>query len=135
MVIIGSDVEALYPSLEGQRVAMIVYEAILRSKVKWQKIDYMEATRYIALNWTAEQCRSSKLRRVLPTRRGKTGVRPGLRGEGPMGKERGDQEQWRFPPVKLTEEEKREIVATVIMISTKFMFESHFYTFSGKLYR
>ena len=51
-----------------------------------------------------------------------------------MGKERGDQEQWRFPKVKLTEENKREIVATVVMIATKFMFQSHIYNFAGKLY-
>ena len=52
-----------------------------------------------------------------------------------MGKERGDQEQWRFPKVKLTEAEKTEIVATVVSIATKFMFQSHMYTFAGKLYR
>ena len=63
--------------------------------------------RYIALNWTADQCRRSRLRRVLPTRRGKTGVRPGLRGEGPMGMEAGDTEQWRFPNVKLSDDVKR----------------------------
>ena len=97
----------------------------MRSKVVWQNVDYLEACRYIALNWDAEKCRRSKLRSVLPTRRAKTGVRPGVRGEGPMGKERGDQEQWRFPKVKLSPEQKKEIVATVAMISTEFMFSSH----------
>ena len=52
-----------------------------------------------------------------------------------MGKERGDQEQRRFPRVRLSEEEKKEIIATVVMISTKFMFSSHLYTFAGKTFR
>ena len=131
----GSDVEALYPSLDADRVAKIIYEAILNSKVTWQNVDYLEACRYIALNWSAEECRKNKLRRVLPTRRGKTGVRPGVRGEGPMGLDTGDSEQWRFPRVKLTEEEKKEIVATVMKIATEFMFKSHIYTFAGKMYK
>ena len=52
-----------------------------------------------------------------------------------FGHANGDTEQWRFPSVKLTEEEKKEIVATVILIATKFMFSSHLYTFAGKTYR
>ena len=65
------------------------------------------------------------MRKVLPTRRAKKGVRPGLRGSGPMGFEAGDTEQWRFPRVKLSEEIKREIIATVIQIAVEFMFKSH----------
>ena len=79
----------------------------------------MEAVRYIALNWTEEQCRGSKLRRILPRRKGKRGTRPGIRGNGPRGPGRGDQEQWIFPPVKLGEEEKLELIATVIEIVTR----------------
>ena len=37
--------------------------------------------------------------------------------------------------MNLTEAEKTEIVATVVSIATKFMFQSHMYTFAGKLYR
>ena len=82
--------------LDVEKVAKIVYEAILRTTVCWENVDYMEAARYIALNWSAEECRKSKLRKVLPTRRGNTGVRPGVRGEESMGKESGDQEHWGF---------------------------------------
>ena len=44
MVIIGCDVEALYPSLDIDRVVKMVHEAIKRSTVKWQDIDFMEGT-------------------------------------------------------------------------------------------
>ena len=43
--------------------------------------------------------------------------------------------QWSFYSVKLTEMEKQEVMATVVMIAVKFMFQSHIYTFVGKLYR
>ena len=60
-----------------------VKEAVLKSGIKWQEIDYLEGARYVALNWSEQQCRSSGLRRILPWRRGTRGSRPGLRGAGP----------------------------------------------------
>ena len=52
-----------------------------------------------------------------------------------MGRERGDTEQWKFPGVKLSEEEKTEIVATVVSIATETLFKNHLYSFGGKFYR
>ena len=53
----------------------------------------MEGARYLALNWSEEQVRASSLRRVIPRRRSRNGTRPGMRGQGPRGRETGDQEQ------------------------------------------
>ena len=52
-----------------------------------------------------------------------------------MGAEPHDQEQWRFPDVVITEEERREVVATVVGIATKVLFSNHLYTFGNKVYR
>ena len=52
-----------------------------------------------------------------------------------MGSEPHDQEQWRFPEVTIKEEEKREVIATVVAIATKVLFSNHLYTFSNKVYR
>ena len=82
---------------------------IIKSEIVWTDIDYLEAARFVALNWSGDKCRRSKLSRILPTRRCKTGPRPGVRGVGPMGAARGDQDQWVFPPVVLTTEERREL--------------------------
>ena len=67
----------------------------------------------------------SPLRRVLPWRRKNRGVRPGITGEGPRGKEREDQEQWEFPRIVLTEEEKRGIIAAVIRVATEAMLNTN----------
>ena len=83
MIIIGTDVINLYPSLNIREVVKNVKEAILESNITWQEIDYLEGARYVALNWPESKCRSSGLRRVLPTRRYTTGSRPGLKGVGP----------------------------------------------------
>ena len=135
MVLVGTDVVNLYPSLDIDKVVEEVQEAIMGSNMVWEDIDYLEGARYIALNWSEQQCRTSKLRRILPVRRYATGSRPGLRGDGPQGAARGDQEQWVFPSVKLTREERRLVVATVIQLATEAMFRYHFYEFGGKKFQ
>ena len=57
-----------------------------------------------------------------------------MRGEGPKGQERGDQEQWIFPRVELEDWEKEEIVSEVISLATAAMFHHHYYTFGGKVF-
>ena len=121
LVLVGSDVASLYPNLDAEKVAELVYNAVLKSEIKWSNIDYFEAARYLALNWSEEQCRSSKLRRILPTRRGKTGTRPGVRGS-----------EWKFrPDINLTEAEKKELIARVVEVAVAMMFQTHVYGFGG----
>ena len=50
MVIIGSDVEALYPSLEIDECCKVVEEEVMRSTITWGDIDYLEGARFIALH-------------------------------------------------------------------------------------
>ena len=78
MVIVGSDVESLYPSLDALMVADIVFK---ESEVKFEGICYQEAVRYIALNSSEQECKMSALRGVLPKRRKLGGTRPGVTGE------------------------------------------------------
>ena len=54
------------------------------STISFQEIDYLEAARYIVLNWTEKKCRASKLWKVLPRRRKKKGTRPGVTRTGPL---------------------------------------------------
>ena len=88
MVVIGSDVEALYPSLDIEDCMKIIDEEGLRTSIKWEDLDYLEGTRLKVLNRSAKYCREHKLSRVLPVRRGRTGVRPGVTGKGSLGPDR-----------------------------------------------
>ena len=135
MVVIGSDVEALYPSLDVEDCMKIIEEEVKRTSIKWEDLDYLEGTRLIVLNRSAKYCREHELSRILPVRRGKTGTRPGVTGKGPLGPDRGDQEQWRWPRVKLSDEEKKMVIAEVVKILAEVMFTNHLYTFGGQTYR
>ena len=124
---VGSDVEALYPSLEDTKVAEIIFQAIMETKVVFEGVNYQEGARYIVLNCTEQECRLGPLGRVLPVRRYVKGSRPGVTGAGPMG----NQEQWKFPRVTLTGREKKLIVATVMRIAVLTLFRTHTYSFGG----
>ena len=135
MVVVGTDVVNLYPSLDISQVVEEVREAVMDTDIKWEDIDYLEAARYVVLNWSEEQCIKSGLRRILPKRRKKNGTRPGLTGEGPQGALRGDQEQWIFPRVELTKDEKKWLIATVVQLATEAMFKHHYYIFGGNKFQ
>ena len=101
----------------------------MESKIKFRGVNY-----YFALTSTEQECRLGPLRRVLPWRRFLPGTRPGVTGAGPAGPEVGDQEQWEFPNVQLTEREKRMIIAKTMHTSVLTLFKTHCYTFGGKQY-
>ena len=98
--VVGSDVAALYPSLEAIEVARIVYYAFMESEVKFSDVNFTEAARMIALTSSEQECRLGPLRRVLPVRRSKNGIRPGITGEDPLSSETDNQDQWKFPPLR-----------------------------------
>ena len=50
MVIVGTDVVNLYPSLDINKVVGDVRKAVFETKIMWQELDYLEGARYIALN-------------------------------------------------------------------------------------
>ena len=78
MVVVGADVEALYPSLTDIEVAEICYEAVMASKVKFENINYQRAGMYVAMNMFKTDQRLSPLWRILPRRNSKGVVRPGM---------------------------------------------------------
>ena len=63
---------SLYPNLKIKELIGEVRKAVQESVITWEEVDYLEAARYVALNWSERKCRSSPLGRVLPRRR-KTG--------------------------------------------------------------
>ena len=47
LAIVGADVKSLYPSLKNVEIARLARHAILESKVSFENIDYLRASRYI----------------------------------------------------------------------------------------
>ena len=55
-VLVGSDVEALYPSLLDIQVAEIIFTAVLETDVGFEGVNYQEGCRYIVLNCYKTVC-------------------------------------------------------------------------------
>ena len=66
LVIIGSDVTALYPSLTDIEVAITCFDAVLNSDIKFLNINYQVAGKYVAMHLTPEEQRRSPLYNILP---------------------------------------------------------------------
>ena len=128
ILIVGSDVEALYPSLDAMEIAEIVYNAVLNTNISFENINWMEGCKYIALTSTEQECRIGPLKRVLPTRRSVNGTRPGITGEDPLGKESGSQDQWEYKDLGsngLTKKEKQLVMAKVMKTAVLAIFKTH----------
>ena len=48
----GADVKALYPSLTDLEVALLCYEAVMETDIKFENINYRTVAKYIAIHLT-----------------------------------------------------------------------------------
>ena len=115
VVVVGTDLEALFPNLADIEVANICFEAVLKSKIAFKNINYSKALLYIAINMNKTDQRTSPLWRVLPRRTSRGGVRPGVTSSP------GNEEHWYIPGAELTMKDKRLIVATMVKIGVLIM--------------
>ena len=134
MVIIGADVVNHYPSLDKTLSARTAKQAMLETDVQFSGVNYREAARYCALEMSETEIRMSKLRRIIPTRRYSKGTRPSIIGPLPLGPSTDDDCQWVFPKRNITNEDKKLLLATVMEIAVRTVFETHVYQFAGKMY-
>ena len=129
ITVASQDVEALYPALDIEETARICAERVQNSTLEFDGVDYVWALKYIAMNLTKEEAPRSKLWRLLPVRRSKTGRRPGINSM----EEEEKNTKWAFRRLEFSEEEKRQILAEVIYHSVKTFFKNNLYQFQGEV--
>ena len=97
--------------------------------MEFDGVDYVWALKYIAMNLTKEEAPRSKLWRLLPVRRSKTGRRPGINSM----EEEEKNTKWAFRRLEFSEEEKRQILGEVIYHAVKTVFKNNMYQFQGEV--
>jgi hypothetical protein len=107
LFLIGSDVIALFPSLNLVRTGKIVTQQVEKSQIIIEGIDYMEVARYLVIN-KDKTSDLGELRRLLPWRKKKGGTEPGMKNKEVNKKEKNMQITWAFPKATPTEDEKRK---------------------------
>ena len=73
-MVVGADVEALYPSLLDVEIANISYQAIMKCVISFDNINFRKALLYLAINMHKTEQRTSPLWRMLPRRTSRGGV-------------------------------------------------------------
>ena len=133
LCIIGNDVISLFPSLDSITTGKIVREEVARSTMKIEGFNTRLGLRYIAMNeeYTSDL---GPLRRLLPTRMTKPGVKPTMKCKWVNNKEVLDDEDWVYPPLTPTAAQIRLITGHVAEIGTRTLFENFVYQFGGVAY-
>ena len=127
-VVVGADVEALYPSLADLDTALICYNAVMESEIEFLNINYKLATKYIAICLTETELMLSPIAKILPRRTTRSGTRPGVTSLP------GNDENWSYPTQEFTKIQRKTIVATMVQIGVLTMMNTHLYEFGGKIF-
>ena len=139
LTIVGSDVEALFPSLEKGESAKICKEMVTNSTLEFRNIDVQEMLLYIRLNME-HATDLGVVRSFLPQRAKKFGKDPGMTSplvrsakklEDTKGK---DDQQWVPGLTPTSPKIIRQIVGLVVEIGVKTIFSNFCYTFGGKIF-
>ena len=129
LVIVGTDVEALFPSLQDVESARIAREAVLISNTSFENFNYETALKYLYIVGGPTHLREIGLAKIAPRW---TGPRPDLLSvEGDSCQE---ENKWWFPRRVFSEEEKKQIVARVVEAAVIICMGTHVYTFCGDIF-
>ena len=128
-VLVGSDVEKLYPSLRSLEAARLVRMAAIDTKIEFLGVDFKKALRYIYVVGGIELIDRAGLNRLAPTWLGK---RSDLLSVG--GVKTNEDKWWRDSSRIIHRHEKKKIVGIVLEIGVIAAMGTHLYTFNEITY-
>lgn len=147
--LLSMDVEKLYPSLNIEMTAKIIYSMVLESPIQFDNINYDEVGKYLAVMMTDEEIDRDKLKTALPVRNVKLikeregqpvrGARPGISyldsevATVIMDGKRVKVPKWKLAHRPSARQQKR-MVARLISTALVVAFQNHLYMFDGKVY-
>ena len=133
MCLLGLDVVALFPSMSASMTGEIVRRRLMKSKMSFEGFDWKRGATYIVINKNLTS-RIGSLWKVLPYRKKVGGTQPGMTSKGMMGNEEDLTDQWVFKSKEVSKEQKKEIVARVVEIAIRTVFENFCYDFGGRTF-
>ena len=80
MVAFSMDAKALFPSIEIERSAEVVFDLMMESDIIYQNINDDEITRYAAVVLDKELIQKHELQDYIMVRKSKFGVKPTITG-------------------------------------------------------
>ena len=130
-VLFGSDVVGLYPNLEPTSVARLAANSIRSTKVKFRGINYYFLIVYILLVVGENEMKNLGLSDCIPKKK-----KESERNIKSLAAELNrDMQNWEFSHVKLTDDLRVELLATMVQIMVLVLTGTTCYKFAGKIYR
>ena len=128
-VIVGGDVEALYPSMKHIPTAKMMYKAIIETPIEFENIDFNVLNVYLFLVLGAEGMKKHDLKR-LPMRRNDNSKARSLQS-----KSNREMTNWVLGEEFFSRDEKKIMLALAVQISTLLLMATSCYTFGGSIYQ
>jgi hypothetical protein len=140
--IISMDVKALYPNLKIKECAEIIQKTVENSTLDFDDMDWDEAGKYVAVNYSKSEIEEAGLREVVPTRIAKRGAEPGIayldtdtvKKKDKNGKKI-EVPKWQELKRRPTKGEQKKILSLIMKVATVTVMSNHCYRFDGKVYR
>ena len=136
IVLIGADVEALYPSPDPIRTGEAIREETIKSEVKWAGVDWAETLKYLRLNLTKYRARQLQIEHLLPTRKFSKGPDPGITSENALSGDRNHEDKWiqKVNTNTLTETDKARLMGCSLEVAIVALFTKHCYKYGEHTY-
>ena len=97
-MIVASDVEALYPSLDIRAVKKTIFKHTFKTPVQFEEVNYRDTAEYVAMCAKPWEIRLWKIQDIVPTLKNKAGRKPSVRGKNNMTSSAQDKDSpWSHP--------------------------------------
>ena len=128
--LIGSDVKALYPSIQSKKTGQIIRKRVENSSIKFEGFDIKAGLSYISMNKNLTEV--AEIEHLLPTRR--SGKTTDLKMRA-LKNDWNPEDKFEFENEQYTPQEIRKIQSRVIEVATRALFENHLYKFGNQTYK
>ena len=136
-MLVGADIEGIYPSLDPQRTGETVRQETMKSDVKWKGVDWGEALKDLKIGMAPYKARQLEVEHLLPRRMFNKGHAPGITSENALSGDKSHEERWtqRVDPTKLNERDQAKVIGCCLEIAVVTLFSKHCYKFGRHVYR
>ena len=137
VIIISTDVKALYPNLMAKISANIVNKMLMNSDLILVGMDWEEAALYLVLTLSQEEIAQLGMDEIMPKRRKAGGTHPGITTaevRRPLQTEN-SKSLFKKGSRNPTEIEKRKILAKCIEVAIVTCMSNHMYTFNKETFK
>ena len=135
VVVLSMDAKALFPSIEIDRSAEVVYELMMESEIVYGNICDDEMTRYAAVVFDNDTIQKYGLQDYVMRRKSNHGVKPTVVGREMEDPWSPKSSSWLKPAKPLNDYMRRKMLSALVSEEIRFVMKRHLFRFGEKFYK